>query len=1122
MTSTNGAASDDDKGAMPEENHHHVEKYTFEQLCDCISKAGLRERWPRAIACRKFVANRKNLTFLLVRDLQSLGAKIKQLGPSNAHFAFMLEDARPVQFLCDIDRHKVMASKHVPDILLRSSGDAIPDAVRRLLVSFNDDLGLRNREAIRNLLESSDFIVYSCHNNDKDSFHCHCPALVFNNREQLRAYVRQWTKWIERKYDETEQIAELYGQYRLHAENGCAPDENPIDIAAHAEMIDFAGAVRTLYNKCDGQAIDVAIYNHCSSLRTPFSSKCGGSPLLPWKPPSLPVSEAKVEASVSHHDADSSSILRELLNAYPHPTTIATTGILGPADEDRRRVRFQTLELPARLHSAAPASTSKRKLDAAINFTSDEPCAKKRTKSSNDVSDNVSSDDVAASGVVGLDANLGVREGESNNDAAHGAAADSVDTITEIVGKLSDQRATRRDSWSHVIFALQHTARAKGFDLRPLAHAFSRRTRESNYDPVAVDALYDRNPSDYKGSLFTFRTLRHWAETDARERQRVQSQSQSQSQPGPRQQQPSNTTIIRAPPPNNAAYVPCAVRLGVYSDYWNLRNASANPTIDDIKQWMCSCLLMIANNGKYEWYVRVETGDGSREQYSWIRSDTRPFSTTMEDHSITVPDPDKEGKTKSLNFSTILKNLCDEPMFFRRCIYARLYYRPLPPTFPANRGGENDDEENGDGDGDDTNDGGDDGNDTNDGDANGEDDVPAIAPGIRPAALLAGNRDGSVPTFGQALNTFPGWSVAPRLARSDADRAKLGEVLAAFRDIIANGNPEYFEYLLNWLAHAVQRPHKKIGTALVLCGPPGAGKNLMIDFVAQKIFGNELHVTLTSMDQLTQQFNALQENKLLFILNEVKAQSFAHADKIKSLITDKYQTIEPKHKEQKVALNPSNHIIMSNHDFVVRIEIGDRRYACIHVTDPRSSRYYRRLARQVLKREVAELLLGMLMQRDISDWDPKAIPETRLRIDNTIRALSAPLRFCIAIAKSDVAEISGAAKIDLVEYPGDPEIRCRFRDFYSAFLLWKIGGNHHFASNEDQFWMELKCLPCMNKTKVRIGGGSFGGVKFRRNELREVLQKRLKLTDSGWQEATPQHFYDEETPAEQDEEKKSN
>jgi len=177
------------------------------------------------------------------------------------------------------------------------------------------------------------------------------------------------------------------------------------------------------------------------------------------------------------------------------------------------------------------------------------------------------------------------------------------------------------------------------------------------------------------------------------------------------------------------------------------------------------------------------------------------------------------------------------------------------------------------------------------------------------------------------FNLFTGFKVMPTASSlCDPDVALI---LKHLREVIANDNDAYYEYMMCWFAHLFQKPTKKVGSMLVWSGPQGCGKNIIVDWIGNMIYGS-MYMQLASLESLTQKFNAFQGNKMFAVLNEIQSYggSFKDADKLKSLITEQDRKIEPKGKEAYMVKCYGNYIMLTNNDWTVRVESDDRRYAC--------------------------------------------------------------------------------------------------------------------------------------------------------------------------------------------------
>jgi hypothetical protein len=71
------------------------------------------------------------------------------------------------------------------------------------------------------------------------------------------------------------------------------------------------------------------------------------------------------------------------------------------------------------------------------------------------------------------------------------------------------------------------------------------------------------------------------------------------------------------------------------------------------------------------------------------------------------------------------------------------------------------------------------------------------------------------------LNSWQGWGVEPKRGDWSLIRAHIAEVLA-------NGNAEFAEYIVQWIAWSIQNPGAPAEVALVLIGEKGVGKGTLV------------------------------------------------------------------------------------------------------------------------------------------------------------------------------------------------------------------------------------------------------------------------------------------------------
>jgi hypothetical protein len=111
----------------------------------------------------------------------------------------------------------------------------------------------------------------------------------------------------------------------------------------------------------------------------------------------------------------------------------------------------------------------------------------------------------------------------------------------------------------------------------------------------------------------------------------------------------------------------------------------------------------------------------------------------------------------------------------------------------------------------------------------------------------------------ECLNLWQGWGVEARAGDWSLIREHIEVVLAG-------GNEEFAEYIIRWIAWAIQNPAAQAEVALVLVGPKGAGKGTLVRCL-QRIFG--VHAfQVTSREEVIGKFNGHLQDCVLFVADE--------------------------------------------------------------------------------------------------------------------------------------------------------------------------------------------------------------------------------------------------------------
>jgi hypothetical protein len=156
------------------------------------------------------------------------------------------------------------------------------------------------------------------------------------------------------------------------------------------------------------------------------------------------------------------------------------------------------------------------------------------------------------------------------------------------------------------------------------------------------------------------------------------------------------------------------------------------------------------------------------------------------------------------------------------------------------------------------------------------------------------------------------------------------------KDVWANGNEEYYKYCMWWIANMIQNPDKKANTCIILQGLPGAGKSMPCAILYKQIFGADLSLKVSGLEDITGRFNMGLKGKIAVFgdeLQNINGDYHGSFDKLKDLITAEHIICESKGINSFQIENYINYIFTSNHRICVKVEDYDRRYFCLECSN---------------------------------------------------------------------------------------------------------------------------------------------------------------------------------------------
>jgi hypothetical protein len=199
-------------------------------------------------------------------------------------------------------------------------------------------------------------------------------------------------------------------------------------------------------------------------------------------------------------------------------------------------------------------------------------------------------------------------------------------------------------------------------------------------------------------------------------------------------------------------------------------------------------------------------------------------------------------------------------------------------------------------------------------------------------------------------------------------------------DIIADGEVDCFEYIINWIAWSVQNPGKKAEVALVIrSNDEGAGKGIFFRALVS-LFGRH-GKQINSPNLVFGKFNGhLQDCCLMFVDEGFWAGDKKAEKLLMGLITEPTWGIE--HKGLGVVFCPNyvKIVIAANDQWVVPASATSRRYAVFEIKkeiEGGNKKKYFGGIQDELDNGGHEAMLHDLLDRDLGDWHPReGVPNT--------------------------------------------------------------------------------------------------------------------------------------------------
>ena len=192
-----------------------------------------------------------------------------------------------------------------------------------------------------------------------------------------------------------------------------------------------------------------------------------------------------------------------------------------------------------------------------------------------------------------------------------------------------------------------------------------------------------------------------------------------------------------------------------------------------------------------------------------------------------------------------------------------------------------------------------------------------------------------------------------------------------------------FDYVLNYIAHKLQYPAKRIDTALCFARTTqGIGKGQFGTFI-QNLFGPENVTVCSNLDNVFTNFNHYLSKCLWLILEEMESggKGWSNSDRLKDMISANQMVFEQKFKTPRVGAWYGQVMMFSNHSYGIKLENSDRRHVLLDTCASRRDdvAFHNLIAKQTTDSNYMAVAYDWFLKRDVSAWNWRKLPKTKTR-----------------------------------------------------------------------------------------------------------------------------------------------
>ena len=206
--------------------------------------------------------------------------------------------------------------------------------------------------------------------------------------------------------------------------------------------------------------------------------------------------------------------------------------------------------------------------------------------------------------------------------------------------------------------------------------------------------------------------------------------------------------------------------------------------------------------------------------------------------------------------------------------------------------------------------------------------------------------------------------------------------------VICSNNPKTFKYLLDYLAHALQKPDDKPGIMIVMQGKEGTGKGTLA-YLLSLIWSATFIQVHNIADVLGNFTDALETSFMVFFDEALFAGDIKSTDRLKGLVTEPRININPKNQPVRSINSCHRFFAATNAKHFAKVSLNNRRDVFLEVSDGAMGRheYWTQLRKHIDEGGAAAMAYELLYERDISEFNVRVKPDTEGLTKQKIQSL---------------------------------------------------------------------------------------------------------------------------------------